>query len=98
MDLKSKITEEDLRLKEYFKRIYTRRNELFVGEARQEMIESLQNIDSKQIITFHEAFEFFAEEYDLEIAAVNVVLPWSTCPIVPILTCSFERSNFSLAI
>lgn len=40
-----KGSEEDLRLKEYFKRIYTRRNELFVGEARQEMIESFIPFD-----------------------------------------------------
>src|SRR5579862_7251642 len=32
------------------------------------------------------------------IAAVSVVLPWSMCPIVPTLTCGFERSNFCLAI
>src|ERR1700761_4624535 len=32
------------------------------------------------------------------IAAVNVVLPWSMCPIVPTFTCGFERSNFSFAI
>src|SRR5712691_7834741 len=30
------------------------------------------------------------------IAAVNVVLPWSICPIVPMFTCGFDRSNFSL--
>src|SRR4030095_8606010 len=30
-------------------------------------------------------------------AAVSVVLPWSTCPIVPTLTCGLVRSNFSLA-
>ena len=40
-----KGSEEDIRLKEYFKRIYTRRNELFVGEARQEMIESFIPFD-----------------------------------------------------
>jgi hypothetical protein len=34
----------------------------------------------------------------LVIAAVSVVLPWSICPIVPTLTCGFERSNFCLAI
>jgi hypothetical protein len=28
------------------------------------------------------------------IAEVNVVFPWSTCPIVPILTCGFVLSNF----
>jgi hypothetical protein len=38
------------------------------------------------------------EANTLEIAAVNVVLPWSTCPIVPMLTCGLERSKFSLAI
>ncbi|MEA2595246.1 MAG: hypothetical protein QOF01_1715, partial [Thermomicrobiales bacterium] len=27
------------------------------------------------------------------IAAVNVVFPWSTCPIVPTLMCGFVRSN-----
>src|SRR4051812_9530285 len=32
----------------------------------------------------------------LVIAAVNVVLPWSTCPMVPMLTCGLLRSNFSL--
>jgi len=32
------------------------------------------------------------------IAAVNVVLPWSTWPIVPMLQCGFVRSNFSLAM
>src|SRR5712672_487635 len=34
----------------------------------------------------------------LVIAAVSVVLPWSICPIVPILTCGLLRSNFSFAI
>src|SRR3954467_14455750 len=34
----------------------------------------------------------------LVIAAVSVVFPWSMCPIVPTLTCGFERSNFCLAI
>src|SRR5690606_28647821 len=32
------------------------------------------------------------------IAAVNVVLPWSTCPIVPTYTCGLVRSNFALAM
>src|SRR6476620_4023831 len=32
------------------------------------------------------------------IAAVNVVLPWSTWPIVPMFTCGLLRSNFSLLI
>src|SRR5262245_49459602 len=31
-------------------------------------------------------------------AAVNVVLPWSICPIVPTFTCGFDRSNFSFAM
>src|SRR5579871_6652133 len=34
----------------------------------------------------------------LVIAAVSVVLPWSTCPIVPTFTCGFVRSNFAFAI
>src|SRR5438093_7492900 len=31
-------------------------------------------------------------------ADVNVVLPWSTCPIVPTFTCGFLRSYFAFAI
>ena len=31
-------------------------------------------------------------------AAVSVVFPWSTCPIVPTFTCGFVRSNFALAM
>src|SRR6267154_6815643 len=31
-------------------------------------------------------------------AAVRVVLPWSTWPIVPTFTCGFLRSNFALAM
>lgn len=38
-------SEEDKRLKEYFAKIYTRRNELFTGEAKQEMIESFIPFD-----------------------------------------------------
>src|SRR5262245_27415182 len=34
----------------------------------------------------------------LVIAAVSVVLPWSMCPIVPMLTCGLVRSNFFLPI
>ena len=32
------------------------------------------------------------------IAAVQVVLPWSTCPIVPMLQCGLLLSNLALAI
>src|SRR3954462_14148355 len=32
----------------------------------------------------------------LVIAAVRVVFPWSTCPIVPTFTCGFVRSNLAL--
>src|SRR3989338_4533706 len=32
------------------------------------------------------------------IDAVSVVLPWSTCPIVPTFICGFVLSNFSFAI
>ncbi len=42
------------------------------------------------------AMPFFA--WRCVIAAVNVVLPWSTCPIVPTFTCGLFRSNFSLAM
>src|SRR3954468_1118960 len=32
-----------------------------------------------------------------EMAAVSVVLPWSTCPMVPMFTCGLVRSNLALA-
>src|SRR5215213_3684035 len=31
-------------------------------------------------------------------AAVRVVFPWSTCPMVPTFTCGLVRSNLALAI
>src|SRR5215213_8000484 len=31
-------------------------------------------------------------------AAVRVVFPWSTCPMVPTFTCGLVRSNFALAM
>jgi hypothetical protein len=34
----------------------------------------------------------------LVIAAVNVVFPWSMCPMVPTFTCGFFRSYFFFAI
>src|SRR5271170_5203780 len=34
----------------------------------------------------------------LVMAAVNVVLPWSMCPMVPMFTCGLLRSNFSFAM
>src|SRR5487761_2088574 len=34
----------------------------------------------------------------LVMAAVSVVLPWSTWPIVPTLQCGLVRANFALAI
>ncbi len=40
----------------------------------------------------------YASPDTLVMAAVSVVLPWSTCPIVPMLTCGLVRSNFSFAI
>src|ERR1700736_2697539 len=33
----------------------------------------------------------------LVIAAVSVVLPWSMCPMVPMLTCGLVRWNFAFA-
>src|SRR3954463_12502660 len=47
---------------------------------------------SPKLFTF--AWPFIARTF--VIAAVSVVLPWSTCPIVPTFTCGLLRSNFSL--
>lgn len=38
-------SEDDIRLQEYFAKLYTRRNELFPGEARQESVESFVPFD-----------------------------------------------------
>lgn len=40
-----KGSEDDIRLQEYFAKLYTRRNELFPGEAKQESIESFVPFD-----------------------------------------------------
>ena len=37
---------------------------------KEKMNESLNGIENKKIVTFHEAFEFFAEEFNLDIVAV----------------------------
>ena len=34
----------------------------------------------------------------LVIAAVSDVLPWSTCPIVPMMQCGLFRSNFAFVM
>lgn len=39
-------------------------------KLKNEMHEKLDDIEDKNIVTFHEAFEFFAEEFDLNIVAV----------------------------
>ena len=43
---------------------------LKLEDLKARMHQSLDNIENKKIVTFHEAFEFFAEEFDLEIVAV----------------------------
>src|SRR3990172_10404095 len=40
----------------------------------------------------------FLNDSTLVIAAVSVVLPWSTWPIVPTFTCGFVLSNFAFAM
>ena len=43
---------------------------LKLEDLKARMHQSLDNIENKKIVTFHEAFEFFAEEFALEIVAV----------------------------
>src|SRR3954470_10185244 len=43
------------------------------------------------------SYGLYSPKY-LVIAAVRLVLPWSTCPIVPMFTCGFVRSNLPFAI
>src|SRR5579884_4532365 len=40
----------------------------------------------------------FSVARQLMIAAVSVVLPWSTCPVVPMFTCGLLRSNLAFAM
>ena len=44
------------------------------------------------------AFPSTLSERVFVIAAVKVVLPWSTCPMVPMLQCGFDLSNLAFAI
>ena len=37
---------------------------------KEKMHQELDGLENKKIVTFHEAFDFFAEEFDIEIAAV----------------------------
>ena len=39
-------------------------------ELKTKMHNALDNIDNKKIVTFHEAFEFFADEFNLDVVAV----------------------------
>ena len=43
---------------------------LKLEDLKEKMNQELSNVDSNQIVTFHEAFEFFAEEFNLDIVAV----------------------------
>ena len=53
--------------------IYTKNTEEYINKLEKlklEMHNELDNITNKDIVTFHEAFEFFAEEFGLNIVAV----------------------------
>lgn len=43
---------------------------LKLKELKEKMYQELSNVENNQIVTFHEAFEFFAEEFNLDIVAV----------------------------
>lgn len=43
---------------------------LKLKELENEMHEKIENLENKNIVTFHEAFDFFAEEFGLNIVAV----------------------------
>ncbi|MBO5179217.1 MAG: zinc ABC transporter substrate-binding protein [Clostridia bacterium] len=53
--------------------VYNKNAEEYINKLEKlklEMHSELDNIINKDIVTFHEAFEFFAEEFDLNIVAV----------------------------
>src|SRR6188474_2734253 len=54
-----------------------------------------ESIDAKSRWTFVADGNLSASTF--EMAAVSVVLPWSTCPMVPMFTCGLVRSNLALA-
>lgn len=55
-------SESEKRLIEYFSRVYTRRNELFTGEARQEMIESFVPFDIELYLKSKEFKKIMAQK------------------------------------
>ena len=80
------------------------------GEAEYRSFDSIDNAPEERargitIAIAHVEYETEQRHYapplspnTFVIAAVNVVFPWSICPIVPTFTCGLLRSNFSFAM
>ncbi len=41
-----------------------------LSELKQKMHDTLDNVSNKNIVTFHEAFDYFAEEFDLNVVSI----------------------------
>ena len=67
------IKNELIRLDSKNKEIYIKNTDEYIKkleELKEKMHKELDNIENKNVITFHEAFEFFAEEFDLNVVSV----------------------------
>src|SRR5512147_1586549 len=47
------------------------------------------------MLSYDTKLAIFLNASTFVMAAVKVVLPWSTCPMVPTFTCGFVLSNFA---
>ncbi|MBQ9266684.1 MAG: zinc ABC transporter substrate-binding protein [Clostridia bacterium] len=67
------ICQELMKLDEKNAASYRQNTDTYLAKLdvlKAEMHEALDNIESRNIVTFHEAFEFFAEEFDLNVVGV----------------------------
>ncbi len=73
MEQVEKVSKELCKIDPKNAEIYEKNSKAYIEKLealKEKMHNTLDNIASKNIVTFHEAFEFFAEEFDLNIVAV----------------------------
>lgn len=66
------ITEELCKIDSVHKSEYEENRDKYIAELEKlhlEITECISNIDNKNIVTYHEAFDYFAREYDLNVVA-----------------------------
>ena len=68
-----KVTKELCKIDSKNAEMYEKNSKVYIEKLeklKEEMHKSLDSLTSKNIVTFHEAFEFFAEEFNLNIVTV----------------------------